>query len=196
MASQFSREDRDRFLGWLGHGAGLAWELKKEQARHSDVIWSLLVEAVDLLDRTPDQEKRWLTSGTRSGGWNMVGLTPQELKEIEKLRTLSAMKPYDGTAKYAPQRNDLERALGVLEWLRWCNGTRNSQRLVKAAIALARGGDTEAVHRIYHPNKNKRDRRTIYEIRTRVTGYILSGLRKDCGIVPGEWLSFQEVPIP
>ena len=52
--------------------------------RHTDVIWQLLVEAVEVIDKTPDQERRWLTSGQRSGGWNMVGMSRAELVEIEQ----------------------------------------------------------------------------------------------------------------
>lgn len=193
MKTSFSPEDRGMLLRWLDHGVELAQELKGERAGHRDVIWSLLVEAVDLIDRTPDQEKRWLTSGTRSGGWNMVGLTIADLREIERLRILSSMKPFDGMAKYAPQRDDLERCMGVLEWLRWCNGARNALRLVKAAVVLARGGETEIVHKIYSPARKKQSRQTTYEIKTRVVGYILRGLREDCGIIPGEGAAFMEV---
>lgn len=191
-AMEFSNslEDRTAYLAWLSHGAELARTLKGERAKHADVIWCLLTEALDMLDRTPDQEKRWLTSGFRSGGWNMVGLTRAELYELERIRVLSAMKPYDGTTGYSPQRNDLERAMGVLAWLRACNKARQPQRLTKAAIALARGGDIEVVYRLYNPTK-KFDRRTVYEVRTRAVGYILSAL-KAIGIVPGSDLTFEE----
>jgi hypothetical protein len=192
MQNAPSREKRDDILRWLGHGSELAWELKGERSGHRDVIWSLLVEAIDLIDRTPDQERRWLTSGTRSGGWNMIGLTAADLREIERLRVLSSMKPFEGEANYGPQRSDLRRALGVMEWLRWCNSTRQSVRLVKAAVALARGGETELVHKLYSPNRKKQSRQTTYEIKTRVVGQILRGLREDFGIIPGDGLTFKE----
>lgn len=179
-------------LGWLAHGGELAVALKGDQARHSDVLWQLLVEAVEVIDKTPDQERRWLTSGQRSGGWNMVGMSRAELIEIEKIRLLSAMKPFDGSAKYAPQRDDTERALGVLAWLRWCRDARLSDRLTKAAVALARGGDQEVVHRIYCPTR-KPHRQNIHEIRVRTIGFILTGLKNDLGIVPGHGITFQEV---
>ena len=63
------------------------------------------------------------------------------------------MKPFDGKTKYAPQRDDVDRALGVLAWMRWCNAARLPERLTKAAIALARGGDQELVHRLYCPTR-------------------------------------------
>jgi hypothetical protein len=184
-------EDRTKALGWLAHGGELAEALKGDQARHSDVIWQLLIEAVEVIDKTPDQERRWLTSGQRSGGWNMVGMSRAELVELEKHRLLSAMKPFDGRATYGPQQDDSERALGVLAWLRWCNGARGSERLTKAAVALARGGDLEVVHRLYCPTR-KPNRQNIHEIRIRTVGFILTGLKTDLGIVPGDGITFTE----
>jgi hypothetical protein len=154
----------------------------------------LIVEAIDIVDRLPDQERRWLTSGTRSGGWNMVGMTITELREIELLRVLSGIKPFDGTSRTQPQRDDTDRAMSVLEWLRWCNRTRNSERLVKAGVLLARSGEIEAVHRTYSPNRQTRSRQTTYEIKTRITGLILTGLESDHGISVGPYLSFREKP--
>jgi hypothetical protein len=191
MTNSSSLEDRTMVLGWLAHGSELAFDLKGDRAKHSDVIWQLIVEAVEIIDKTPDQERRWLTSGNRSGGWNMIGMSRADLIEIERIRLLSAMKPYDGQTKYAPQRNDVERALGVLAWMRWCNVARLPQRLTKAAIALARGGDHELVHRLYCPTR-KPNRQNINEIKTRTVGFILTGLKKELGIVPEAGLSFEE----
>lgn len=191
MTTSSRLEDRAKALGWLTHGGELAVALKGEHAKHSDVIWQLLVEAVEVIDKTPDQERRWLTSGQRSGGWNMIGMSRAELIEIEKLRLLSAMKPFDGNAKYAPQRDDTERALGVLAWLRWCNSARLPERLTKAAVALARGGDIEVVHRLYCPTR-KPHRQNIHEIRTRTIGFITTGLKTDLSIVPGDGITFKE----
>jgi hypothetical protein len=191
MTNSSSLEDRTMVLGWLAHGSELAFDLKGDRAKHSDVIWQLIVEAVEIIDKTPDQERGWLTSGNRSGGWNMIGMSRADLIEIERIRLLSAMKPYDGQTKYAPQRNDVERALGVLAWMRWCNVARLPQRLTKAAIALARGGDHELVHRLYCPTR-KPNRQNINEIKTRTVGFILTGLKKELGIVPAAGLSFEE----
>ena len=192
MAFSSTLDDRQLFRRWLTHGGELARDRKGEKARHSDVIWSLIVEAIDTLDRLPDQERSWLTSGTRSGGWNMVGMTPADLREIERLRILSAIKPFDGVARTVPQKDDSERALGVLEWMRFCNQNRNAKRLTKAAIILARNGETDAVHRVYNPHR-KANRQTIYEIKMLVSGYILNGLKRDHGLVPGPGLSFIEI---
>lgn len=184
-------ETRAQAIGWLTHGCELAASLKGDRATSKDAIWQLLVEAVETIDKTPDQERRWLTSGQRSGGWNMVGMTRADLQEIEKVRLFSAMKPYDGQTKYSPQRNDVDRALGVLEWLRWCSSARLADRLVKAAVALARGGDAEIVHRIYCPTR-KPNRQNIHEIRTRTVGFILRGLKEHLSIVPSDGLQFKE----
>jgi hypothetical protein len=191
MISSSSLEARTQALGWLTHGGELAVALRGDRARHSDVIWQLLVEAVEVIDKTPDRERRWLTSGQRSGGWNKIGMTRADLVEIEKIRLLSAMKPYDGKATYAPQRNDVERALGVLEWMRWCNAARLPDRLTKAAVALARGGDQELVHRLYCPTR-KPNRQNISEIKTRTVGFIMTGLKNDLRIVPADGLTWRE----
>ena len=187
MTNSSSPEERSLVLGWLAHGSELAFDLKGDRAKHSDVIWQLIVEAVEIIDKTPDHERRWLTSGNRSGGWNMVGMSRAELLEIERIRLLSAMKPYDGMTRTAPQRDDVERALGVLAWMRWCNAARLPARLTKAAVALARGGDHELVHRLYCPTR-KPNRQNVNEIKTRTVGFILTGLKKDFGILPGQGL--------
>ncbi|WP_439357940.1 hypothetical protein [Bradyrhizobium sp. DASA03007] len=192
MTTSSPHEDRTKALGWLAYGGKLAWALHGDRVRHSDVIWQLLVDAVEVIDKTPDQDRRWLTSGQRSGGWNMVGMSRAELIDIEKNRLMSGMKPFDGVARYGIQKDDIERALGVLEWLRWCSNARLSDRLTKAAVALARGGDTEVVHRLYCPTR-KPHRQNIHEIRVRTVGFILTGLKNELGIVPGEGISFQEV---
>lgn len=189
-SSSLLLEQRTKALGWLTHGGELAAALKGDEARHTDVIWQLLVEAVEVIDKTPDNERRWLTSGQRSGGWNMIGMTRADLVEIEKIRLLSAMKPFDGQAKYMPQRDDVDRALGVLEWMRWCNTARLAKRLRQGAIALARG-DEEIAKRLYSPTK-KLTRQGYAKIRTRTVGFILVGLRKDLGIIPGGGLTFLE----
>jgi hypothetical protein len=192
MMTSSSLEDRINAMSWLNHGVELAVALKGDRAQHKDAIWQLLVEAVEVIDKTPDNERRWLTSGNRSGGWNMIGMTAADLKEIERLRLFSAMKPYDGATKYAPQRNDVDRAIGILDWLRWCSSARMADRLTKAAVALARGGDQEIVHRLYCPTR-KPHRQNVHEIRTRTVGFILAGLKKDLGIVPDQSLTFKEI---
>jgi len=186
----FAPEDRTRLLGHLNHGVELAAGSGGSRASHDRVIWRLIEEAVETMDRTPDQERRWLTSGTRSGGWNAVGLTPQEAADLERIRFLSAMKPYDGSPSVKPQRNDVERAMDVLEWLRWCDGYHEHRQLTKAAVVLARGGDSELVYRLYAPER-KFTRQIIHEIRKRVCTYVLKGLAT-IGIVPGPKGTFQE----
>ena len=192
MTTSSLLEDRTKTLGWLVHGGELALGLKGDRARHGDVIWQLIVEAVEVIDKTPDQERRWLTSGQRSGGWNMIGMSRAELVNIERNRLLSAMKPFDGSTKFSLQRDDIERALGVLDWMRFCNEARLPERLTKAAIALARSGDAEIVHRLYCPTR-KPNRQNVHEIRTRTIGFISKGLKNTLGIVPRDGVTFKEV---
>lgn len=178
-------------LRWLSHGAGLAYDLKGAQAKHADVIWQLIVEAVEVIDKTPDQERRWLASGKRSNWTQPTGMSHADLIALERIRVLSAIKPFDdGVTRYMPQRDDEERALGVLEWIRWVNAAKSGDRLRRAAIALARGGDSEIVQRIYCPGR-KPNRQNVHEVKIKTIGFIMTGLRDDVGIVRGEGISFR-----
>lgn len=182
--------EHDDALSWLAHGTELAYDLKGEKARHQHVIWELLIEAVEVVEKSPDQERRWLSSGTRSG-WKSPGLSQADLIALERVRVLSAMKPFDtDRTTYSAQRDDEERAMGVLAWMRWVRAAKSGDRLSKAAVALARSGDSEIVQKIYCPNR-KPNPQNVYEVKIRTTGLILTGLRDDLGIVPGEGITFQ-----
>lgn len=184
-----SLPDREKTLRWLRAGTEMARRQHGERATHSHAIWALLTEAVDLLDRSPDNERRWLTSGTRSGGIMPIGLSEREALQLERLQMVSAIQPATGAPGYQAQAEDHERMMDVMSWLRWCNPPQGAQRLQKAAVQLARGGDVEAVHRIYAPNR-KRSRQTINEIRSRVAGFIFTGLYRDLAIVRTDGASF------
>jgi hypothetical protein len=184
------RSNRDDVLRWLDHGAELARSLKADRAKHRDVIWQLLVEAVEVIDKSPDRERRWLTSGTRSG-WKAPGFTRRELIELERVRFLSAMKPFDDSeTRCLPQRDDEERALGVMGWLRWLHAAPSGDRLSKAAVALVRHDDYGIALNLYSPGR-KTDRQNLNEIKVRTAGLILTGLKNDLGIVPGDGINFQ-----
>lgn len=177
-------------LLWLSHGAELAYDLKATRAKHSDVVWQLLVEPIETIGKMPDQEKRWLSSGSRSG-WRSPGLSRADLVDLERIRLLSAIRPFDDdVTRLLPQGRDEDRALGVLEWLRWVNAARSGDRLSRAATALARGGDSEIVQRIYCPGR-KPNRQNVREVKVRTIGFILTGLRDDLGIVQGDGISFR-----
>ena len=202
MASSHSPEDRQRYLRWLDQGVELARAKHGSRASYRHVIWLLIEKAVEDIDSDFDQQHRWLTSGTRSGGWNAVGLTHAELRELERIRVLSSIAPYDGPSRHMPSATDIERAVDVLTWLRWIGHTKAHQdidakaerdkRLQKAAMTLARCGAVEAVFRIYGPERT-RPRQVVHEIKTRTIGAILRGLREDLGIVPADdGLSFTE----
>lgn len=183
--------DRDDILRWLDHGAELARSLKADRAKHRDVIWQLLVEAVEVIDKTPDRERRWLTSGLRSNWKHPTGMSHADLIALERVRVLSAMKPFDSDqTRYLPQRDDEERAMGVLEWMRWVHAAPSGDKLRKAAVALARGGDSEIVHRLYCPGR-KPSPQNVFEVKVKTAGLILSGLRDDFGIIPGSGIGFR-----
>lgn len=178
-------------LRWLSHGAELAYDLKGAKAKHADVIWQLLVEAVEIIDKTPDQERRWLTSGLRSNWKHPTGMSHADLIALERVRVLSAMKPFDSDhTKYSFRRDDEERAMGVLAWMRWVRAAKSGDRLSKAAVVLARSGDSEIVQKIYCPNR-KPNAQNVYEVKIRTAGLIMSGLRDDLGIVTGDGISFR-----
>lgn len=186
----FRPSDIEDSLGWLDHGAELAHDLRGDKAKHRDVIWELLVEAVEVIDKSPDRERRWLTSGTRSG-WKAPGLSRAELIDLERVRFLSAMKPFDDSeTRCLPRRDDEERALGVMGWLRWLHTAPSGGRLSKAAVVLARNDDCEVARMLYELG-GKTDRKYANEIKVRTAGLILTGLKNDLGIVPGDGISFQ-----
>ena len=183
--------DRDDALRWLDHGAKLARDLRGDKAKHRDAIWELLVEAVEVIDNTPDQERRWLTSGLRSNWKHPTGMSHAELIALERVRVLSAMKPFDSDhTRYSSRRDDEERAMGIMAWMRWVRAAKSGDRLSKAAVVLARSGDSEIVQKIYCPNR-KPNAQNVYEVKIRTAGLIMSGLRDDLGIVTGDGISFR-----
>lgn len=191
VSKTFGTPDTDAALCWLDHGAELARDLRGDKAKHRDVIWQLLVEAVEVIDKTPDQERHWLTSGLRSNWKHPTGMSHADLIALERVRVLSAMKPFDSDhTKYSFRRDDGERAMGVLAWMRWVRAAKSGDRLSKAAVVLARSGDSEIVQKIYCPNR-KPNAQNVLEVKIRTAGLIMTGLRDDLGIVRGEGISFR-----
>lgn len=188
MAPSSPREDIE---AWLRHGADLARARHGERAHCRHVIWLLFEEAIQTIEKVPDQERSWLTAGFRSGGWSQMVVTWEEIVDVEFHRLMAGMKPTDeGSPKTAPQRNDVDRALGVLEWLRFCTRGSNPVALQKAAVALARGGDVELVYRLYGSGRT-RARQVVYEIRNRVIDGMLRGLCQSYGLVPHTGTAFR-----
>lgn len=186
-----SQEERERYLRWLRAGAEMAGAIWGKQARHWHVIWVLLVDAVDLIDRIDDPETRWLTKGLRAQSWDML-TTRAEAFRIEIARLMSAMKPSDAPLRYKPQASDHERMLDVMSWIRWSNVARDASALQDAAIELARGRNVDAVVALYRPSE-RHSRKIFYEIKKRICDHIIRGLREQCGIVPGNGLTFVEM---
>lgn len=188
MQSAFSIDDRSRLLRWLGQGAGLAKAKKGERARPADVIWILLQNAVQVMDQQPDNEKRWLTSGYRSGGWNQVGLTYSEAKELERLRAHAAIQPHDGGSERISLAHEQDRAYDVLSFLRWCGvhvKTKRAPQMRRAAVVLAQQGDGEVFRKLWlEGNRDGISRQAVSKFRQVLCGHILAGLREDCGIYP------------
>jgi hypothetical protein len=194
MPAAFSPKDKERLLRWLSHGVEMAREQRGERATHVDVIWCLIQNAVLTMDRSPDQERRWLTSGYRSGGWNSVGLTYTEARQLEALRCHAAMVPYDTMRDAALSAHEQDRALDVMTFLRWCGvyiKSRKPEQMRKAAIALAKGGDCNLFRLIWVGRDKDITRSAVSKFRQVLAGHILAGLREECGIVPAEGLSWR-----
>lgn len=190
MDSSNLPETREQVLRWLAFGSELAQNLYGPRTTHRHVIWRLLQDAIHNIDSTPDQEKSWLTAGFRSGGWANIVNTKWDVELVERHRLMSGMKPTDeGSPRSQPQRDELERSLTIMDWLQWCDRGYEPRKLQLAAVALARGGDHAAVHKIYGKKSN---RQTIFEIKNRTIDAILRGLNDDLGIAPGPGLTFTE----
>lgn len=150
-------------------------EVYGEKARHAHVIWLLLEEAVELIDRTPDQDKRWLSSGYRSGGWNMVGMSVTDVIEIERLRILSAMHPGDTSSPMA-QMDDHVRMMDVLDWMRFLNEAKDYDLLRKAALTLIRTGKADDLIKTMDRSSTAK---AVRSVKQRCTGMIMTGLKKN-----------------
>lgn len=185
-------DNLDSALRWLDHGVELAQARRGDRAVHTDVIWCLVEEAVDIMDRMPDRELGWMKIGSTSAGFGGLGLSREELLAIEQMRYLSNMKPYDGSSGLVLDRTQAQRAFDILLWLRWCGvhvRTESPELMRKAAIALARGGDAQVFHRVWRPGRKVRHQ-AAGEFRTVFGGHVLAGLRIDLGIVPCAGLRF------
>lgn len=188
MQSAFSLDDRSRLLRWLAQGSRLAREKRGDRARPADVVWLLMQNAVQVMDKTPDQEKRWLTSGYRSGGWNQVGLTFQEARELERLRAHAAIATVGDSPDRIMLAHEQDRSYDVLSFLRWCGvhvKTKRAAQMRKAAVILARQGDCDAFRKVWlEGSREAMSRQAVSKFRQVLCGHILAGLREDCGIYP------------
>lgn len=190
------REAAERARRWLTDGFRLTQARGLAPAPHT-IIWQLILDAVTIIEGLPDQEKKWLTSGSRSGGWNMIGMTADDAREIERARLMTGMAPGDHL-KGSSQALDVERAVGVTEWLRYCQTPRLKVSLSKAAYLLAMGRREEACV-WFRPNNRaatSRQRDKICsEIRLQACGMILSALGRDFGLGLDAEGAFIEDPI-
>lgn len=178
-------DDPDLALRHLAHGVELARTKLGDRAGHADAIWALLEEAVETMDRLPDRERGWLRIGSTAAGFDGSGLTRRELQALEQLRYLSGMKPYDGPTARVIDRSQAARAFDVMLWFRFVGAyvqARDPERMVRAAVALARGGDCEAFHRIWRPG-SKPHRQAVKNFRIQFCGHVLQGLRNRLHIV-------------
>jgi hypothetical protein len=172
----------DRCLRWLRHGRVLSTEIYGVKAGPFQDVWTLLVEAVEMIDRTPDRERGWLTSGNRAQVFGFA-VTKEDIKILNTL--LEAI----GETTFSQQgtrvdlvNDDHERMLDVLEWLRYCDRARQPNQFRKVIMAMARGGDNDVVRKLLKKSGNL-DRRTIHMMRVRAVNFIIDGLNKDFGIV-------------
>lgn len=182
----------DQQLRWLRRGAERALKLRGERARHTDVIWQALCEALELIEKDEDQEKRWLSSGTRCSLASLQGMSLQEAFELQVAQMMDAMGAPGTKVNTRPATGDHDFMMDVLAWLRFCVTKRDpDNRLGKAVAAIALGNDVSAVARIMGRPVT---RRTVEDIRdVRVPRLILRGLRDRFNLVPSEGLTFREI---
>lgn len=147
----------------------------------ADLVWKALEWAVETVDRLDDRERSWQRNGRHSNWRIPTGLTRREAAETERLRVLSGMRPGDDTPLVRTARNE-EEALLALEWFRLVQGAKDGDRLEAAALVLLRGDDRQKAAATYRPGR-KYARTTNYELRQRLTGMILNGLRDQFAIV-------------
>lgn len=185
LSDAYLPTDPDLALRHLGAGRQIAAEKFRDRALTAgDVVWALVEEAVETMDRLPDRERAWMAIGSVSAGFGGSGLTKRELLALEQLRYLCAMKPYDGPTGRVIDRAQGARAFDVMLWLRWIGvhvATKDPVKMRKAAVALARGGDSTAFHRIWRPG-SKIHRQAVKNFRQQLCGHVIEGLKKDLSI--------------
>lgn len=143
------------------------------------VLWTMIVDAVDMVERLDDKERRWLSSGFRSNGWHAVVNRLIDRREMERHRIHSGISIAEGQPYYAPQGQSVERTLWVLSWLSWVHADpRRGPDLVKAAVLLAKGREQHAAELM----PRTRSRQVSYEIKNRVSDHVRRGLKREYGI--------------
>lgn len=183
--------DADRQLRWLARGAERAQAIHSDRARHTHAVWEAVREGLELVEQTEDQEKRWLSSGTRCSLAALQGMNTQEALELEIEQLMAAMGTQPTRVDRGPATGDHAYMMDVLDWLRFCVSKNDpDNRLGKAAAALMKGAGPETVSKIMG---RKVSRQTAADMRdVRIPRAILKGLRESYGIVPGDGITFIE----
>lgn len=183
--TQFKPEDADRALKILNDAVEDLYA-RNVPVVAADLVWDLLVDAARTIESLPDQDRRWLSSGSRSGGWNMIGMSSSEARAIEKARLMSGIMPGDAL-KMSAQAVDVDRAIDVIEWLRFCQSERRGLVLQKSAYWAAAGHAmrAQAHFRPAAPKKQRTLNKLMLEIKAQATGLILLGFTETFGITQG-----------
>lgn len=144
------------------------------------VMWTMIVDAVDMVERIDDKERRWLSSGFRSNGWHAVVNRLLDRREMERHRIHSGISIAEGQPYYAPQGGSIDKSLWTLSWFSFVHADpRRGPELVKAAIMLAKGREQHAAEIL----QRTRSRQIAYEIKNRVADRVKRGLKDTYGIV-------------
>jgi hypothetical protein len=132
------------------------------------VIWRLAQDAAETLERLPDREKGWLTSGERAI-WPELARPSEECRAVEKEianeLAIEALRSRAGGLVYLRTLPDplarlpitdttaVDRMLTVLSWLRFVKGKgrRTIRRDQMCFLALALGRPPRVVRAQYLP---------------------------------------------
>lgn len=147
----------------MTHGCRLAAERGCAAPMLRDAVWELLIEAADTLKRLPNQERRWLRSGTYSAH-------PEVVRELSETFAAAVAQGGWGTTRVRPgppSAAAISRLDEVLTWPGAIQG-RNRARDCRVVFALAAGVPVRVIRGRFGCG-----RQTVYDIRDR-------GLRQIC----------------
>lgn len=176
-----------RNLRWLRAGRSIATSAHGLPPSPFNDIWVSLVDAVEMIDRVPDREKGWLTSGKRAQVFGFA-TTREDVQLLEfLLHTIGESTFSQIETKVDLVADDHERMLDVLAWLRYCDRARQPVVFKKAIVELARGRSSEAVRTLI--GERDLSRQAVYQMKVRAVNFIREGLERDFGIYPigEEW---------
>ena len=160
----------------LAHGRRLAQERGCAAPTLRDAVWELLIEAADTLKRLPNQERRWLRSGTYSGH-------PEVLRELSDAFAAAVAQGGWGATRVRPGPPSAGAITRLDEVLTWPGAiqSRNRARDCRVVFALAAGVPVRVIRGRFGCG-----RQTVYDIRDRGLTQICNWLETRLASPPKE----------